>query len=312
MDRFDKSLLRMMKLCMDHLQTMRTYVAVATLGSFAEASRRLRLSPSAVTRSVADLEERLGLTLLNRTTRSVKLTDRGRIYLDSCRRILDDLDLAERQVRGEDADPRGELTIAAPVVFGRLHVLPVVTRLLAAFPDLNVRLVLSDRNTRLVEDGIDVAVRIGALTDSGLIATKLGEVGRVLVASPDYLRKRGAPDTPADLAAHDIVAFEAIEATNDWRFDAAAVRLEPRLVVNSADAAIAAAEQGAGVTRALSYQVEEAIRAGRLAPLLGTFSTARLPVQALYPARRAASPNVAAFVKAARERLRDSPPARGA
>lgn len=302
----------MMKLCMDHLQTMRTYVAVATLGSFAEASRRLRLSPSAVTRSVADLEERLGLTLLNRTTRSVKLTDRGRIYLDSCRRILDDLDLAERQVRGEDADPRGELTIAAPVVFGRLHVLPVVTGLLAAFPDLNVRLVLSDRNTRLVEDGIDVAVRIGALTDSGLIATKLGEVGRVLVASPDYLRKRGAPDTPADLAAHDIVAFEAIEATNDWRFDAAAVRLEPRLVVNSADAAIAAAEQGAGVTRALSYQVEEAIRAGRLAPLLGTFSTARLPVQALYPARRAASPNVAAFVKAARERLRDSPLARGA
>lgn len=291
---------------------MRTYVAVATLGSFAEASRRLRLSPSAVTRSVADLEERLGLTLLNRTTRSVKLTDRGRIYLDSCRRILDDLDLAERQVRGEDAAPRGDLTIAAPVVFGRLHVLPVVTGLLAAFPDLNVRLVLSDRNTRLVEDGIDVAVRIGALTDSGLIATKLGEVGRVLVASPDYLRKRGAPDTPADLAAHDIVAFEAIEATNDWRFDAAAVRLEPRLVVNSADAAIAAAEQGAGVTRALSYQVEEAIRAGRLAPLLGTFSTARLPVQALYPARRAASPNVAAFVKAARERLRDSPPARGA
>lgn len=297
---------------MDHLQAMRTYVAVATLGSFAEASRRLRLSPSAVTRSVADLEERLGLTLLNRTTRSVKLTDRGRIYLDSCRRILEDLDLAERQVRGEDAAPRGDLTIAAPVVFGRLHVLPVVTGLLAAYPDLNVRLVLSDRNTRLIEDGIDVAVRIGALTDSSLIAARLGEVSRVIVASPDYLRRRGAPETPADLATHDIVAFEAIDTTNDWRFDAAAVRLEPRLVVNSADAAIAAAEQGAGVTRALSYQVEEAIGAGRLVPLLGTFSAARLPVQALYPARRAASPNVAAFVKAARERLRDSPPARGA
>lgn len=297
---------------MDHLQAMRTYVAVATLGSFAEASRRLRLSPSAVTRSVADLEERLGLTLLNRTTRSVKLTDRGRIYLDSCRRILEDLDLAERQVRGEDAAPRGDLTIAAPVVFGRLHVLPVVTGLLAAYPDLNVRLVLSDRNTRLIEDGIDVAVRIGALTDSSLIAARLGEVSRVIVASPDYLRRRGAPETPADLATHDIVAFEAIDTTNDWRFDAAAVRLEPRLVVNSADAAIAAAEQDAGVTRALSYQVEEAIRAGRLVPLLGTFSAARLPVQALYPARRAASPNVAAFVKAARERLRDSPPARGA
>lgn len=292
---------------MDQLQAMRTYVAVATLGSFAEASRRLRLSPSAVTRSVADLEQRLGLTLLNRTTRSVKLTDRGRIYLDSCRRILEELDLAERQVRGEDAAPRGDLTIAAPVVFGRLHVLPVVTGLLATFAELNARLVLSDRNTRLVEDGIDVAVRIGVLTDSGLIAAKLGEVSRVLVASPDYLRKRDAPATPADLSAHDIVAFEAIDATNDWRFDTAAVRLEPRLVVNSADAAIAAAEQGAGITRALSYQVEEAIRAGRLVPVLGTFSTARLPVHALYPARRAASPNVAAFVKAARERFRDSP-----
>lgn len=290
---------------------MRTYVAVATLGSFTEASRRLRLSPSAVTRLVADLEDRLGLTLLNRTTRSVKLTDRGSIYLDSCRRILEDIDLAERLVRGEDASPRGDLAIAAPVVFGRLHVLPVVTRLLATWAGLDVRLVLSDRNTRLVEDGIDVAVRIGALTDSGMIAAKLGEVGRVLVASPDYLRVRSAPATPADLAAHDIVAFEGVDATNDWRFGDLAVRLEPRLAVNSADAAIAAAEQGAGITRALSYQVQEAISAGRLMPVLTAFSAARLPVHALYPARRAAAPNVAAFVKAARERFRDSPLAQG-
>lgn len=292
---------------MDQLQGMRTFVAVAGLGSFAEAARRLRLSPSAVTRSVADLEDRLGLTLLNRTTRSVKLTERGRIYLDSCQRILEDLDVAERQVRGEDAAPRGVLTISAPVVFGRLHVLPVVTRLLAAFADLDVRLTLSDRNAHLVEESIDVAVRIGTLADSGLIAAKLGEVSRVLVASPGYLAGRGTPATPAGLAAHDIIAFEGVDATNDWRFDDAAVRLEPRLAVNSADAAIAAAEQGAGVTRALSYQVEAAIAAGRLIPVLEAFSAARLPVNALYPARRAGSPNVAAFVKAARERFRDSP-----
>ncbi len=286
---------------------MRTYVAVATLGSFAEAARRLRLSPSAVTRSVADLEDRLGLTLLNRTTRSVKLTDRGRIYLESCRRILDDLDVAERQVRGEDAAPRGLLTISAPVMFGRLHVLPLVTGLLATFPELDVRLALSDRNAHLVDEGVDVAVRIGVLTDSGMVAARLGAVSRVLVASPGYLARRGSPAMPSDLASHDIVAFEAIDATNDWRFGDEAVRLSPRLVVNSADAAIAAAEQGAGVTRAVSYQVQEAIAAGRLVPVLESFSVARLPVQALYPARRAASPNVAAFVKVARERFRDSP-----
>ena len=286
---------------------MRTFAVVATLGSFAEASRRLRLSPSAVTRSVADLEDRLGLTLLNRTTRSVKLTERGRIYLESCQRILEDLDLAERQVRGEDATPRGVLMISAPVVFGRLHVLPVVTRLLATFADLDVRLTLSDRNAHLVEEGIDVAVRIGTLADSGLIAARLGAVSRVLVAGPAYLMARGTPTTPAALAAHDIIAFEGVDATNDWRFGDVAVRLEPRLTVNSADAAIAAAEQGAGVTRALSYQVEDAIAAGRLIPVLEAFSAARLPVNALYPARRAGSPNVAAFVKAARERFRDSP-----
>lgn len=286
---------------------MRTYVAVATLGSFAEAARRLRLSPSAVTRSVADLEDRLGLTLLNRTTRSVKLTDRGRIYLESCRRILDDLDVAERQVRGEGAAPRGLLTISAPVMFGRLHVLPLVTGLLATFPELDVRLALSDRNAHLVDEGVDVAVRIGVLADSGMVAARLGAVSRVLVASPGYLARRGSPAMPSDLASHDIVAFEAIDATNDWRFGDEAVRLAPRLVVNSADAAIAAAEQGAGVTRALSYQVQEAIAAGRLVPVLESFSADRLPVQALYPARRAASPNVTAFVKVARERFRDSP-----
>lgn len=297
----------MVTLYMDHLQAMRTFAAVAALGSFAEAARRLRLSPSAVTRSVAALEDRLGLTLLNRTTRSVKLTERGRIYLDSCQRILEDIDMAERLVRGEDAAPRGILTISAPVVFGRLHVLPVVTALLAFFPDLDVRLILSDRIVHLVEDGIDVTVRIGLLTDSGLIATRLGEVSRVLVASPDYIGRRGMPFAPADLADHDIVAFEGLDATNDWRVGDAAVRLEPRLAVNSADAAIAAAEQGAGITRALSYQVEAAIATGRLVPVLEAFSAARLPVSALYPARRAASPNVAAFVKAARERFRGSP-----
>lgn len=294
---------------MDQLDAMRTFVAVASLGSFAEAARRTRQSPSAVTRSVAQLEDRLGLTLLARTTRSVTLTERGQIYLDRCRRLLDDLDQYEREVRGEDATPRGALTVAAPILFGRLHILPVVGRLLAAHADLSIRLILSDRNSHLVDEGIDVAVRIGDLEDSSLIAARLGEVTRVVVASPAYLALHGRPQTPVDLAAHGVVAFEAIDATNEWRFagGAAPVRLQPRLSVNSADAAIAAAEQGVGITRALSYQVRDAVRSGRLTPLLTDFAPPALPVSALYPARRSASPNVTAFVKAARAMI-DVPP----
>ena len=195
---------------MDRLDAMRTFVAVAKLGSFAEAARHLQLSPSVVTRSIAQLEDQLGLTLLLRTTRSLRLTERGELYLESCQQILADVDSAERRVRGEDAEPRGTLKVAAPIVFGRLHVLPIVNRVLRDYRDVAVELTLSDRNVHLVDEGVDVAVRIGELADSSLIAVKLAVVSRVVVASPAYLKERGVPKSPAELAKHDIIAFEGL------------------------------------------------------------------------------------------------------
>jgi len=292
---------------MDRLDAMRTFVAVADLGSFAGAARRLRLSPAAVTRAVALLEDRLGQMLLNRTTRSVRLTERGAMYLATCKRILMDIDEADRRVQGEDAAPRGLLTIAAPIMFGRLHVLPVVGHMLRDHRNLAVRLTLSDRMVHLVEEEIDAAVRIGDLADSAMMALTVGAVRRVLVASPDYLAVRGAPVTPAALAGHDLIAFETIDATNDWRFARSSVRIEPRLAVNTADAAIAAAEAGLGITRTLSYQVHAALEAGRLRVLLDDFAPPPIPVTIVYPRRRQASANVAVFVQSARQHLRALP-----
>jgi DNA-binding transcriptional LysR family regulator len=254
---------------MDRLGAMRVFVSVAKLRSFSEAARQLQLSPSVVTRSIAQLEDELGLTLLLRTTRSLRLTERGALHLESCRQILQDVDNAERQVRGEDAAPRGLLKVAAPTVFGRLHVLPIVNHVLREHHDVTIELALADRNVHLVQEGIDVAVRIGELADSSLIAVQLGVVSRVVVASPAYLKKRGMPQSPAELAAHAIVAFEGLGATDEWRFHGGKpVRLAPRLTVNSIDASIAAAESGIGITRALSYQVRSSIEAGRLTPIL--------------------------------------------
>jgi DNA-binding transcriptional LysR family regulator len=294
---------------MDRLDTMRAFVAVATLGSFAEAARQLRLSPSVITRSVADLEDRLGLVLLTRTTRSVRLTERGAIFLDSCRQILEDIEGAERRVRGKDAEPRGSLKVAAPILFGRLHVLPIVTRVLMKHPGLAIQLTLSDRNVHLAEEAVDVAIRVGDLADSSMMAIRLGSVSRVLVASPDYLIRRGIPSAPNELSGHDIIAFESLDTTNEWRFGPTAklVRVEPRLTVNSADAAIAAAEVGLGITRALSYQVMASVLAGRLVPLLTAFTADQLPVSAIYPARRIASTNLGAFIKNAREYFKSDP-----
>jgi DNA-binding transcriptional LysR family regulator len=294
---------------MDHLGAMRIFVSVAKLGSFTEAARRLQLSPSVVTRSMAQLEDQLGLTLLLRTTRSLRLTEQGELYLESCQQILQDVDSAERRARGENAKPSGTLKVAAPVVFGRLHVLPIVNRVLRQHRDVAVELSLSDRNIRLVEEGVDVAIRIGELADSSLIAVKLGEVSRTVVASPVYLKERGVPKSPAELADHDIIAFEGIGAGDQWRFHPGGkpVRLEPRLTVNSIDASIAAAEAGIGITRILSYQVRASVIAGRLTPVLQQFAPPPSPVNAIYPARRIASANVAVFVKAARDYFKAHP-----
>lgn len=292
---------------MDRLDAMQAFLAVADFGSFAEAARRLRLSPAAVTRAVALLEEQLGVMLLARTTRSVRLTERGALYRETCRRVLEDLDEGEKRVRGEDAAPRGTLTVAAPLSFGRLHVLPVVIGLLREHPALAVRLSLSDRIVSLVEEGVDIAVRVGLLTDSALIAVRLGEVRRLLAASPDYLARRGTPVTLPELTQHDMIAFEGIASTDEWRFGDTGIRVEPRLWANTADAAIAAAEAGLGITRALSYQLRGALESGRLVPVLPALTPPPDPIHLVYPARRQGSANVAAFLAAARAHFRANP-----
>jgi DNA-binding transcriptional LysR family regulator len=283
---------------MDRIAALRAFLTVADQGSFSEAARRLRWSPAAVTRAVATLESDLGLTLLNRTTRSVRLTERGAIYLESVRQVLTDLEDADRRVRGEDAAPRGPMTVAAPVMFGRLHVLPIVERLLRAYPELSVKMTMSDRSVHLVDEEIDVAVRIGELADSAMQAVKVGEVRRVVVASPAYLSGRS------------IIAFEGVDAVDEWRFGTdgpTSIRVEPRLRVNTADAAIMACKNGMGVTRALSYQVHDAVAAGALTLLLEAFAPAPIPVHVIHPQRRFGSANVSAFTKVARDYFRTSP-----
>jgi DNA-binding transcriptional LysR family regulator len=284
---------------MDQIQAMRVFLAVADRSGFAEAARALRLSPAAVTRAVAGLEAELGLALFSRTTRSVRLTERGAIYADRCRRILSEIEDATSAVRGEDAAPRGRLSVTAPVLFGRLHVLPAIERLMAAHPALSVRLALLDRVTHMVEEGFDVAVRIGTLADSALIAVPVTTVRRVLVAAPAYLAEAGVPHAPADLKRHRIIGFEGVGSTNDWRFGPdgrQTVTVAPALSVNSADAAIASAERGHGLTRALSYQVEDSVAAGRLTRLLTELEPPPIPVSLVYQAARRGNPNIAALV----------------
>ena len=292
---------------MDRFEALKTFVTVAHHRSFAEAARRLRISPTAASRAIADLEAALGVTLLRRTTRSVGLTPEGGAYLEKCRIVLDELDDAERSMRGENAEPRGELIVTAPVVFGRMHILPIVTKLLRAHPQLNVHLMLVDRVIRLVEEGIDVAVRIADLSDSSLHAVRVAEVRRVLVASPAYLAEQGVPAHVSDLLKHDLIAFDNFALNGEWRFTKsgrASIRCEPRLLTNSVEAAIDAALDGLGIARVLSYQVDAHVRAGRLRYVLPEFDPPVVPVSLLFQANRRGSPNVRALIAVAQEYFR--------
>ncbi|MBL0916937.1 MAG: LysR family transcriptional regulator, partial [Sphingopyxis sp.] len=255
---------------MDRLQTLEMFVAVASEGGFAAAARKLGSSPPAVTRGIAALEARLGAALFHRSTRAVALTDEGTAFLGEARRLLGELAEAERAVRGVQAAPGGQLYLTAPVMFGRLHVLPVVDALLTEHTDLAVRMMLIDRNVRIVEEGIDVAVRIGPLADSSLKAVRIGAVRQMLVASPAYLARRGAPASVADLAEHELIGTVGPRASSEWQFAEGRWRIErrPRLVLNTVDAVLAAVEAGRGIANLLSYQLAEAIDAGRLVALL--------------------------------------------
>ena len=288
---------------MDQLHMLRTFVAVADRASFAEAARRLRISPTAASRAVAALEASLGAVLLRRTTRSVRVTEEGAAYLQHCRVALGELDDAALALHGDRATPSGTLVLTAPVTFGRLHILPIVTALLRANPSLKVELTLVDRIVRLVDEGIDVAVRIGDLSDSRLHALKVAEVRRVLVASPTYLAAHGTPANVPALHDHALLSFTELDHMHEWRFGPSgkiAIRIEPRLTLNTADAAVAAAIDGLGIVRLLSYQVIDAVASGQLVNLFDDLAPLPLPVHLVYQANRRASVNVSALIDAAR------------
>jgi DNA-binding transcriptional LysR family regulator len=285
---------------MDRIDAMQALVAVADLRGFAPAARKLGLSPSAVTRLIAALEDRVGARLLQRTTRSVTLTDAGARYLERIRRILADVEEAEGAVERERTRPSGRLAVSAPIGFGRLHVSPVMSAYLKRYPEVSGELRLSDRMINLVEDGIDLAVRIGHLSDSSLVARHVGEMRRIVVASNDYLRQRGEPKTPQAIASHETIQFGAMTAPPDWRFveDGHEVRVActPRLTTNSADAALDYAEHDGGLTRVMAYQAAAALKRGRLKIVLAKFEQPPLPIHIVYPTSRLLSAKVRSFV----------------
>ena len=293
---------------MSCIEDIAVFIEVAERGSFAAAARRLSRSPAAVTRAVAELEARLGVRLLTRTTRAVALTEAGQQFLAGARRVLADLDEIERAAAGEGTAPRGELRITAPILFGRLHVLPVVLEFLRRFADVSVALSLLDRPVELVEEGFDVAVRIGALAESSAVATRLGAVRRIAVASADYLARRGTPRSPADLCVHAVVAFAGIAGIERWLFHGrsgeAGVTIRPRLTVSTAEAALDAARAGFGVTRVLSYQAAADIARGSLLRLLPADEGDDIPIHVVYPGGRHPPPKLRAFLDFAVPRLR--------
>jgi DNA-binding transcriptional LysR family regulator len=293
---------------MDRLDAMSVFQAVIEAGSLSEAGRRLGIPLSTVSRKISDLETHLGTQLLVRSTRSLGLTEAGKTYATATRRILEDIAEAERAAAGEYAVVKGELVITAPIVFGRLHMVPVVTAFLAAYPETDVRLVLADGLLHLVDDHIDLALRIADLPDSSDIAVKVGTVRRVICASPDYLERRGRPRHPGDLADHDVVTFSALTPSDTWTFGKGAaarpVPARPRLTVNTAEAAIDAAVAGVGLTRVLSYQIADAIRSRQLVTVLDNQSPDPVPVSLVYSGQRMLPRKLRAFLDFATPRLR--------
>jgi DNA-binding transcriptional LysR family regulator len=293
----------------DRLDTLTTFVAVAEQQSFAEAARQLGRSPASVTRAVAALEERLQTRLLNRTTRSVALTDAGARYLESCRRLLATYDELEAVNLGERVQPRGWINVTAPTMFGRLHVLPLVRTFLGEYSQVDVRLLLLDRVVSLVDEGLDLGVRIGQLPDSSLRAVHVGQVRRVVCAAPRYIARDGFPMTPRDLRNHSVVACTAVTPIPDrWSFHGPSgvisVAVTPRLVVNTTAAAVDAALDGLGLTCIRSYQAEPHLAAGRLQTVLVEYEPPPAPIHIVHPEGRYLPAKVRLFIDYAAERLR--------
>jgi DNA-binding transcriptional LysR family regulator len=294
---------------MDRLEAMAVLVATVETGSFSAASRKLGTPLPTISRKVADLEAHLGTRLLVRSTRRLALTDAGADYVAACKRILEQVADAEVAASGEYQAPRGELIVTAPLAFGRLHVLPVVSDFLARFPEINVRMILSDRNVNLVDDHVDMAVRIGDLPDSSMIATRVGEVRRVVCGSPAYFTAHGVPATPDDLGAHACATFARVTGESAWTFPARGrtrFRAAPhcRLHVDTAEAAVDAAVAGVGVTRVLSYQAASAVAAGTLQIVLKEFEPAPMPVSLVHAGQGLLPLKMRGFLDFAVPRLR--------
>ncbi|WP_144954033.1 LysR family transcriptional regulator [Pseudomonas oryzihabitans] len=293
---------------MDRWQAMRVFVKVAETESFARTARELHLSAPAVTRLVAALEELIGARLLVRTTRSVRPTEAGARYLQDCRRILADIGEAELAAAGHYAKPVGTLTITAPLLFGQLHVLPLLLDYLERYPHMRARTFFVDRPVNIVEEGMDVALRIGHLPDSGFTAIQVGRVRRVVCAAPDYLQAQGMPATPAALREHRILVSHSAWSSPEWRFAGGQrVSVDPLLHCNTNEAAISAARAGRGLTRVLHYQIAPALAEGALQIVLAEHEEAPLPIHLIYPEGRQAPAKVRAFIDLAVAALRDNP-----
>jgi DNA-binding transcriptional LysR family regulator len=296
---------------MDRLEAMAILLQVVDRGSFSAASRELGVPLATVSRKVNELETHLGTKLLIRTTRKVALTDAGATYVASARRILDEIDETERVAVGEFHVPRGELILTAPIFFGRLHILPIISEFLGAYPEIDIRLLLADRNLHLIEDHVDMAVRIGPLPDSTMIATRVGSMRTVVCASPKLLAAHGVPKSPEDLGSRPCVNFEFLSPASAWPFRLKDVKgitevpIQSRLSVTTAEAAVWAASEGVGATRVLHYQCADAVRQGSLRIVLADFEVEPLPVHLLHAGRGALPSKMRAFLDFSVGRLRE-------
>ncbi|OYU38474.1 MAG: LysR family transcriptional regulator [Pseudorhodobacter sp. PARRP1] len=293
---------------MDRLDAMQVLTQVVAQGNLSAAGRKLGVPLTTISRKISDLESHLGARLLQRSNRSVTLTEAGQAYLDACKRILRDVAEAELAARGQFTKARGELTLTAPVVFGRLHVLPVVAAFLNAYPEIDIRLTLADRLLHLHDDHVDAAIRIGALPDSRMRAMGVGSVQRLVCASPEYLAETNAPLAPDDLAHHRCITFSGLGSAERWAFQSGGserfVAVRSRLSVNTAEAAIDAAASGLGVTQVLSYQIAARRSAGQLQTVLDAFAPPAVPVSLIYDAQGALPLKLRAFLDFAAPRIK--------
>jgi DNA-binding transcriptional LysR family regulator len=294
---------------MDRLEAMTILLTAVDAGSLSAASRQLRIPLATVSRRVSELEEHLHVRLVLRGGRKLVLTDAGRDYIASCRRVMEEIDEIERTAAGEYRAPQGELIISAPLVIGRNHVVPVLVEFLSTYPEIRAHIQLSDRVSNLLEEHVDVAVRLGELPDSDIVATRVALVSRMLCASPAYLQSRGVPERPEDLTSHDCITYEGYSAADSWEFrhgqTSQVVKVSSRLSVNSAEAAVMAACGDAGVARVLSDQVDHLLKAGTLVRFMQDFEPTPMPVSLLYPSQRQVPLKLRAFIDFATPLLRE-------